>query len=186
MSGDPKYVCTTSEGKFTVEVFLSKMPITASNWIDLAEKGFYNDIKFHRVIPQFMLQFGCPNTKTGKGHPGTGGPDGNTTFKNLADGKEIKRDSGGNIPDEFAAKISNEVGTLSMANTGRPNSGGSQFFINTKHNSFLDFFDYQTNSKHPVFGKVVDGWDVIKKIEGLGSRGGALKKDVKMISIAKA
>jgi len=75
--------------------------------------------------------------------------------------------------------------TLSMANTGRPNSGGSQFFINTKHNSFLDFFDDRTASAHPVFGKVVDGEGVIKKIEALGSRNGQLSKEVTMISITE-
>eukprot|EP00908_Phaeocystis_cordata_P023466 Transcript_5893.p2 GENE.Transcript_5893~~Transcript_5893.p2 ORF type:complete len:90 (+),score=49.72 Transcript_5893:557-826(+) len=61
-------------------------------------------------------------------------------------------------------KLSNEPGTLSMANTGQPNSGGSQFFINTVHNSFLDYFDPSTPSKHPVFGKVTDGMDIVNKI----------------------
>ena len=54
-----------------------------------------------------------------------------------------------------------------MANTGMPNSGGSQIFINTKHNSFLDYFDTSTPSKHPVFGKVVEGMDVVKSIEAV-------------------
>jgi cyclophilin family peptidyl-prolyl cis-trans isomerase len=61
-------------------------------------------------------------------------------------------------------RLSNEPGTLSMANTGQPNSGGSQFFINTVHNSFLDFFDKSTPSQHPVFGRVVSGMDVINAI----------------------
>ena len=61
-------------------------------------------------------------------------------------------------------KLSNEPGTLSMANTGAPNSGSCQFFINTVHNSFLDWFSPGA-SKHPVFGKVVEGMDVVKKIE---------------------
>lgn len=79
-----------------------------------------------------MCQFGCPNAKDPKSPAaGTGGPPGNTQFKNLATGAMIKRDGGGNIPDEFAAKIGNAPGTLSMANTGQPNSGGSQIFINT-------------------------------------------------------
>ena len=68
------------------------------------------------------------------------------------------------IPDELTAKITNDVGTLSMANTGRPNSGSSQFFINTVHNAYLDWFS-PGPSKHPVFAKVVSGMDVIKKIE---------------------
>ncbi|GAB5355950.1 hypothetical protein AAMO2058_000249000 [Amorphochlora amoebiformis] len=183
---NPVYTCTTSEGKFQVELFVNKMPYTASNWIGLAESGFYNGILFHRVIPNFMLQFGCPYTKNGQGRPGTGGPPGNSKFINLATKKEEKRDSGGKIKDELTAKISNEIGTLSMANTGRPNSGGSQFFINVRHNSFLDFFDDQTKSKHPVFGRVVAGMDVIKAIEKLGSQNGSTKKEIKMIKIEKA
>ena len=71
------------------------------------------------------------------------------------------------------AKLSNEPGTLSMANTGQPNSGGSQFFINTVHNAYLDWYS-PGPSKHPVFGKVVSGMDVIKAIEttptGAGDR----------------
>ena len=68
-------------------------------------------------------------------------------------------------------ELSNEVGTISMANTGAPNSGGSQFFLNTKHNAFLDYFDNSTPSKHPVFGKVVDGMDVVTAIEGVPTDG---------------
>ena len=67
-----------------------------------------------------------------------------------------------------------------MANTGAPNSGGSQFFINTVHNSFLDWWDTSTPSKHPVFGKVIEGMDIVQKIEGFGSRSGATSKALKM------
>jgi cyclophilin family peptidyl-prolyl cis-trans isomerase len=67
---------------------------------------------------------------------------------------QVRRDEGGNIPDEFTLELSNEPGTLSMANTGQPNSGGSQFFLNTVHNAFLDWFDESTESQHPVFGRV--------------------------------
>ena len=107
----------------------------------------------------------------------------------MPDGSVIQRDGGGNIPDELVGEISNEVGTISMANTGAPNSGGSQFFLNTKHNAFLDYFDNSTPSKHPVFGcsrrltsmrrasyrshagKVVDGMDVVTAIEGVPTDG---------------
>ncbi len=82
---------------------------------------------------------------------GSGLPSSNTEFA-LPDGSTVKRDGGGNIPDELVGELSNEVGTISMANTGAPNSGGSQFFLNTKHNAFLDYFDNSTPSKHPVFG----------------------------------
>ena len=72
---------------------------------------------------------------------------------------------------QLVGELSNEVGTISMANTGAPNSGGSQFFLNTKHNAFLDYFDNSTPSKHPVFGKVVEGMEVIKEIEGVPTDG---------------
>ena len=145
--GNPTAVFDTSEGAFTVELFVDQMPKTAQNFIDLANSGFYNGLHFHRVINKFMLQFGCPHSKDpNSSRAGTGGP------------------PHGTIADEHAAKLSNEPGTLSMANTGRPNSGGSQFFINTVHNHYLDWFSPGA-SKHPVFGKVIDGMDVVHTIE---------------------
>ena len=144
---------------------MDKLPITGSNFVDLCKTGFYNGVHFHRVIDGFMLQFGCPHAKDAKSRrAGTGGPDGGTSFEVLdGSGKKITRDAGGNIPDELIDKTSNEPGTLSMANTGQPNSGGSQFFINTVHNDFLDWFG-PGPSKHPVFGKVTSGMDVVNKI----------------------
>jgi len=165
---NPTATLETSEGTITVELFLDSMPITAGNFLKLAESGFYDGLHFHRVIPGFMLQFGCPHSENPiSPRAGTGGP------------------PSGNIQDEFLpeAKFSNEPGTLSMANTGRPNSGGSQFFINTAHNNFLDWWDTSTPSKHPVFGKVIEGMDVVKKIESLGSRSGQVQKPVKMIKV---
>ena len=147
---NPIATCETSLGTFEVELYMDKMPITAANWIRLAKEGFYDGLHFHRVIANFMIQFGCPHSRDPQSpRAGTGGP------------------SWGTIQDEFPPqhKLSNEPGTLSMANTGRPNSGGSQFFINTVHNSYLDWFDTRTPSKHPVFGRVTKGMDVIKKIE---------------------
>ena len=161
-------VFETSEGTFKAEIYSDSMPITAGNFVKLVESGFYTGVHFHRVIPGFMLQFGCEYAKK-FGHPRAG-----TGSSPL-----------GNVQDEFKddAKFSNEPGTLSMANTGAPNSGGSQFFINTVHNRFLDWFDSSTPSKHPVFGKVTEGMDVIKKIETLGSRSGQPSKAVRMNSI---
>merc|ERR1711862_982677 len=145
--------------------YLDKCPITASNFIALAQEGYYNGIHFHRVIPNFMAQFGCPHAKdAGSSRAGTGGPEPATTFTNLADGSTVTRTRSGCIPDELEQKLSNEPGTFSMANTGQPNSGGSQFFINVKHNSFLDWFDKSSPSKHPVFGKVTDNYDLVVKI----------------------
>ena len=123
------------------------MPITAGNFIKLAEEGFYDNTKFHRVIDGFMIQGGDPNTKTEDvASYGTGGP-------------------GYAIPDEHVEgeKLTNVRGTIAMANSG-PNSGGSQFFINLVDNSFLDFNKEPLSSKHPVFGRVIEGMDVVDAI----------------------
>lgn len=129
----------------------------------------FTGVHFHRVIQGFMLQFGCPYAKDPKSRrAGTGGPPPASSFKNLATGATIARDAReGCIPDEMIDRTSNTPGTLSMANTGAPNSGGSQFFINTVHNDFLDWWrDDLSESQHVVFGKVISGMDVIQKIEG--------------------
>merc|ERR1712127_106273 len=93
---------------------------------------------------------------------GTGGPpDG--IFKNLKTGKDERRSNGGNIREENISRDSNKPGTLSMANTGSPNTGGSQFFLNVADNKNLDWFSPGA-SKHPVFGKITSGMDVVTKI----------------------
>ena len=153
---NPTATFDTTLGAFTVEVFLDKMPLTSKNFLDLAKGGFYDGLHFHRVIKGFMLQFGCPNSKDPtSSRAGTGGP------------------PHGTIKDEFleSAKLSNEPGTLSMANTGRPNSGGSQFFVNTVHNAYLDWFG-PGDSRHPVFGKVTEGMETVTKIEGVPTTSG--------------
>lgn len=155
-------------GTFTAELYMDRVPRTASNFIDLAKTGFYNGVHFHRVIPGFMNQFGCPYAKDPHSQDaGTGGPpDGN--FTNLATGKQEARTNGGNIQDENISKDSNAKGTLSMANTGQKNSGGSQFFINVANNDNLDWFS-SGPSKHPVFGKITEGFDVCVKISKVAS-----------------
>jgi cyclophilin family peptidyl-prolyl cis-trans isomerase len=165
---NPTAVCETSLGSFTVEIFLDKMPLTAGNFVKLAKSGFYNGLHFHRVINEFMIQFGCPHSRDPKSpNAGTGNA------------------PGGCIKDEHPAKfkISNEPGTLAMANTGDPNSGSCQFFINTVHNDFLDWFT-PGESKHPVFGKVTEGMDVVQKIETTAcDENDRPKTPVKMIKI---
>merc|ERR1712187_1105668 len=162
--------------------FLDRVPRTASNFIDLCQTGFYEGIHFHRVIPGFMNQFGCPFAKDPKSRrAGTGGPkDG--TFKNLKTGKTEKRSNGGNIQDDNISRDTNGEGTLSMANTGRPNSGGSQFFINVANNKNLDWFS-PGQSKHPVFGKIVKGMDVCTKISKVRTRDDNPVNPIKMVRI---
>ena len=127
----------TSKGDMIIELY-SDMPITAGNFEKLVGQGYYNGIIFHRVIPNFMIQGGDP-TGTGMGGPGY------------------------TIEDEFVTGHSNLRGTLSMANSGQ-NSGGSQFFINLVDNTFLDYDKEPLSSKHPVFGEVVEGLDVLDAI----------------------
>src|ERR1051325_11011993 len=101
---NPTATFETSLGTFTAELYQDKMPITAGNFVKLAKRGFYDGLHFHRGIQGFLCQFGCPHSKDPRSpRAGTG------------DGPE------GTIQDEFPAnaKLSNEIGTLSMANTGR-------------------------------------------------------------------
>lgn len=175
----------TTMGKVRAEIFLDKMPVTASNFIDLVKTGFYNGIHFHRVIPNFMNQFGCPYAKEAMSpRAGTGGPKDGSTYTVLdGSSKQITR-RGGCIPDEFASKLGNEPGTLSMANTGQSNTGGSQFFININNNSFLNFFDNSSPSKHPVFGKVIEGFGLMKQISEVRTMQDKPMKPIKMISVS--
>lgn len=146
----------TTEGDIVVELY-EDMPVTAGNFEKLVNKEFYDGIVFHRVIKGFMLQAGCPQGT------GTGGP-------------------GYTIKDEFVKGHPNLRGTLSMANTGSPDSGGSQFFINLVDNTFLDWDNTETPSKHPVFAEVVTGMEVVDKIGNAKTDGrDRPKKDVKII-----
>ncbi len=131
-------ILQTNKGNITIE-FNPSTPKTVENFINLAKKGFYDGTKFHRVIKDFMNQGGDPLTKddTKKDSWGTGGP-------------------GYKFDDEINSNNRNDIATISMANAG-PNTNGSQFFINVAANNFLD-------TKHTVFGKVISGLDVVKKI----------------------
>jgi peptidyl-prolyl cis-trans isomerase B (cyclophilin B) len=135
----------TNKGTIVAELYGDAAPKTVANFEKLANDGFYDGVKFHRVIPDFVIQGGDPYSKGGehaKGPVGTGGP-------------------GYTIPDELKGNPYKHVeGALSMAHAG-PNTGGSQFFIvlseaSTRH----------LNGVPTVFGKVVDGIDVVKQIKG--------------------
>merc|ERR1712007_186060 len=179
---NPIATFNTTEGVIKAEIYLDRVPIIASNFIDLSRSGFYNGLHFHRVIPGFMNQFGCPHSKDPNSRrSGTGGPaDG--TFTNLATGASVRRAGGGNIPDENISRDSNAPGTLSMANTGQPNSGGSQFFMNVNNNSNLDWFS-PGPSKHPVFGKILEGYAVAEKISKVRTRNDNPITPIRMESI---
>ena len=126
-------VFDTNMGEFEIELFEDKTPILTKNFIDLAQEGFYDGVIFHRIIDGFMIQGGDP-TGTGMGGPGY------------------------TIEDEFNPELTHESeGILSMANTGRPHTGGSQFFITLAATPWLD-------GHHTVFGKVIKGMEVVREI----------------------
>ncbi len=130
----------TNKGDINIQLFATLAPNTVANFVKLAREGFYDGTKFHRVIQGFMNQGGDPLTKDDaqKARWGTGGP-------------------GYTIPDEFSPAVTNLTGTVAMANTGQPNSAGSQFFINAADNHFLD-------GKYTIFGKVTSGMEVVLEI----------------------
>lgn len=165
---NPVATFETSMGTFQAEIFVDKMPITGENFVRLAKEGFYDGLHFHRVIKDFMCQFGCPHSRDPNSpRAGTG------------------NSPHGAIPDEHPPelRLSNEPGTLSMANAG-PNSGSCQFFINTAHNSYLDYFS-PGQSKHPVFGKVTSGMEVVTAISEVPrDRNDRPNTPVKMVKIA--
>ena len=129
----------TTKGDITIEFDTVSTPNTVANFIKLAQAGFYDGTKFHRVIAGFMVQGGDPLSKDDsmQARWGTGGP-------------------GYQFADEIGPNNRNDAGTIAMANSG-PNTNGSQFFINSANNNFLD-------PKHTVFGRVVAGTDVVAAI----------------------
>ena len=136
-----KALMDTDAGLIELELFEADAPNTVANFVKLAKDGFYDGLAFHRVIPGFMAQGGCPNTRDGaKGMPGTGGP-------------------GYQIDCEINSQ-KHQTGTLAMAHAGR-NTGGSQFYICFEPQPHLD-------GVHTVFG-LAGGMDVVSKLKN-GSR----------------
>ena len=136
MAGEAKVVLETNQGKITVKLFPETAPKTVENFLGLVKKGYYNGIIFHRVIKDFMIQGGDP-TGTGMG------------------GESLW---GKSFEDEVSASVKfDRKGILAMANAG-PGTNGSQFFITTVPTPWL-------NMKHTIFGEVVEGYDVVEKIE---------------------
>ncbi len=132
----PVVVLQTNQGDIALELFPNIAPKAVKNFVELAKKGYYNNLIFHRVIKGFMIQGGDP-TGTGRG------------------GESIY---GGVFENEYAPNVTfSKPGILAMANAG-PNTNGSQFFITTAATPWL-------NGGYTIFGKVIKGYDVVKKIE---------------------
>ncbi|WP_136062055.1 peptidylprolyl isomerase [Pontiella sulfatireligans] len=145
----------TSKGDIKLELNKEKAPKTVANFLKYAESGHYSGTIFHRVIENFMIQ--C------------GGFDENMTQKNAPYTVENEADNG----------LSNDLGSVAMARTSDPHSGGAQFFINVKDNGFLNH-----TAKTPqgwgycVFGKVVEGMDVVEKIKAVPTGNKGMHGDV--------
>ena len=133
----PRVELDTTAGKIVLEVDPQKAPITADNFLKYVDAGFYDNLIFHRVIPDFMIQ--------------TGGLDDQMKDKREGQRAPIKNESGNGL--------TNTRGSIAMARTNDPNSATSQFFINLKDNGFLD-----AGAGYAVFGKVVEGMDVVDEI----------------------
>ncbi len=148
MSNNPKATITMSDSKtIRLELYPEVAPKTVSNFIDLAKKGFYDGLTFHRIIKGFMIQGGCPQGT------GTGGP-----------GHQIKGEFKMN---GFDNPIKHERGVISMARAQNPDSAGSQFFIMHQDAPHLD-------GQYAAFGKVIEGMDVVDDIAN--SKTGAMDR----------
>lgn len=139
---NPIVLMETSQGKVTIELFQKESPLSLKNFLSYVKEGFYNGTTFHRVIPGFMVQ--------------GGGFTANMNQKST--GKPIK--------NEAANGLKNDRGTLAMARTGDPDSATSQFFINLVNNSGLNR-PQPDGHGYAVFGKVIEGMDVVDRIAGV-------------------
>ena len=143
------WVIESNKGTMKIRFMPDHAPMHVSSTIFLTQVGFYNDLKFHRVIPGFMAQGGCP---LGRGH---GNP-------------------GYSYGGEHDPKIKHDrPGLLSMANTGRPESDGSQFFLTFVPTPHL-------NGKHTIFGEIVEGMEVLRELERFGTGSGTTKEPLLM------
>ena len=146
----PQVELNTNKGRIVLELNAEKAPITVANFLEYVRDGFYDGVIFHRVIDGFMIQ--------------GGGMDENFKEKATRDAIENEADNG----------LSNDVGTIAMARTQAPHSASAQFFINVKNNSFLNHTCKTAQGwGYAVFGKVVEGMDVVDAIKGVrtGNRG---------------
>ena len=143
-SPSPRVAVKTSMGTFTIELHEKEAPETVRNFLAYVDEGFYAGTSFHRVIDGFMIQ--------------GGGFDGTMT----------KKATRAPIVNEAGNKLKNTVGTVAMARTGEPNSATAQFFVNVVDNAGLDYRDSSREGiGYCVFGKVVQGMDVVEQIKGV-------------------
>ncbi len=148
-------VLHTNMGDIKLELDTEKAPKTAANFKSYVEKGFYDGIIFHRVINNFMIQ-------GGGFEPGM-----------------VQKETDATIENEADNGLSNDTGTIAMARTMDPHSASAQFFINVKDNGFLNHTAKTTEGwGYAVFGKVVEGMDVVEKIKAVATTSRAGHQDV--------
>ena len=141
---NPIVVVKTSMGSFNIELYPDKAPVTVKNFLMYVDEGFYSGTLFHRVIDGFMIQGGG------------------------LDREMNRKKTGDPIVNEAGNKLKNTVGTVAMARTGEPNSATAQFFVNVNDNTPLDYRDSSREGiGYCVFGKVVQGMDVVEKIKAV-------------------
>ena len=131
----------TTNGTIVVELYQAQAPKTVANIVSLAQRGFYSNLVWHRIVQGFVIQTGDPNTQNGGGNRNTWGQGG----------------SGQTVPLEIDNSLHNNLGYLGMARGSDVNSGSSQFYINLANNNSLD-------GKYTVFGKVITGMNVANTI----------------------
>jgi peptidyl-prolyl cis-trans isomerase B (cyclophilin B) len=153
-------VLHTNHGEIKLALFADKAPETVANFLSYVEDGFYDGVIFHRVIENFMIQGGGMN------------PD------------MSEKSTKSPIKNEANNGVSNEVGTIAMARTNDPHSATAQFFINVQDNTFLDFKNESMSGwGYCVFGKVVEGMDVVNKIKGVSTGNHGMHQDVPLESV---
>jgi peptidyl-prolyl cis-trans isomerase B (cyclophilin B) len=162
-STPPQVVLETSHGSMKIELYADKAPITVKNFLQYVDDKFYDGTIFHRVIRDFMIQGG-----------------------GFEPGMKQKQTRGA-IQNESANGLKNERGTLAMARTSAPDSATAQFFVNHKNNDFLNKAQARDGAGYCVFGKVIDGLDVLDKIAAVstanrGGHGDVPVTDVVLIS----
>ncbi|MBI4189114.1 MAG: peptidyl-prolyl cis-trans isomerase [Betaproteobacteria bacterium] len=169
-AADPQVELKTNMGTITLELYPDKAPKTVENFLQYVKDGFFKGTIFHRVIPGFMIQGGGFSVDF------------------------VQKKTRGPVPNEASNGLKNEVGTIAMARTSDPHSATAQFFINVSDNQSLNFTP--GNPGYAVFGKVVKGMDIVKKIEAVRTGPGmpphrdvpvkpVLIEDAKILPVAK-
>ena len=158
MAANPQVELKTNQGTIVIELAADKAPKTVENFLQYTKDGFYNGTIFHRVIDGFMIQGGGMT----------------------ADMKE--KATGAPVQNEAKNGLRNVTGSLAMARTRDPHSASAQFFINLKDNAFLDY-PGQDGWGYAVFGKVVQGMDVVQKIAKVGTGNAGMHQNVPLTPI---